>query len=399
MNISISSPGGSRGHEAQISFAKSGEDGASSRRLLRFQGATGSRPSVTRHPSPLPRRSEAKAFPAIIHHPSSIIHRSDRRAFTMIEIAISLAVIGIALVAIVGVLPLGMSVQRENREGTIINQDATVLMEAIRNGARGMNDLTNYVYAITNYWTEYDNKSNYVAGNNGANGVNNGYSYPTTTIAPGYVTPSGTFTALATTISNGTNIVGLLSTPEFTDKNGAPINNFLAGNFYSNHIVAYVRSISGPAVEKPPQDNQILQEDTFSYRVLCVNAPVASYTAPLWLKQSYNAGDTVSYILNGQITYWQAVVAFETFDNKTLPPQSGDEPSFSIRWVRAAYPEQLAQNLHELRLTFLWPQQPNGKLGTGRQTYRTLVAGQMTTNAIFGPMLYFYQPQSFAITK
>ncbi len=77
-------------------------------------------------------------------------------AFTMIEIAICLAIIGIALVAIVGVLPLGMNVQRENREGTIINQDATVLLEAIRNGARGMNDLTNYVYAITNYWTLYE---------------------------------------------------------------------------------------------------------------------------------------------------------------------------------------------------------------------------------------------------
>ena len=71
----------------------------------------------------------------------------------MIEIAICLAIIGIALVAIVGVLPLGMSVQRENREGTIINQDATVLLEAVRTGARGMDDLTNYVYAVTNYWT------------------------------------------------------------------------------------------------------------------------------------------------------------------------------------------------------------------------------------------------------
>ena len=61
--------------------------------------------------------------------------------------------------------------------------------------------------------------------------------------------------------------------------------------------------------------------------------------------------------------------------------------------------EQLAANLHELRLTFLWPQQPNGSLGNGRQTFRTLVAGQMTTNVFAGNILYFYQPQSFAITK
>ncbi len=58
-------------------------------------------------------------------------------AFTMVEIAISLAIIGIALVAIIGVLPLGMNVQKDNREETIINQDATVLLEAIRSGARG----------------------------------------------------------------------------------------------------------------------------------------------------------------------------------------------------------------------------------------------------------------------
>jgi type II secretory pathway pseudopilin PulG len=72
----------------------------------------------------------------------------------MIEIAISLAVIGFALVAIIGVLPLGMEVQKENREETIINQDATMFMEAIRNGAQGMDDLTNYVYAITNFVTD-----------------------------------------------------------------------------------------------------------------------------------------------------------------------------------------------------------------------------------------------------
>src|ERR1700733_13412463 len=87
-------------------------------------------------------------------------------AFTMVEIAISLAVIGVALVAIIGVLPLGMNVQRDNREGTIINQDATVFMDAISKGARGLNDLTNYVYAITNYWT---NVTAHISGTNGYN--------------------------------------------------------------------------------------------------------------------------------------------------------------------------------------------------------------------------------------
>src|SRR5439155_14470507 len=64
-------------------------------------------------------------------------------AFTMIEIAICLAVIGFALTAIIGVLPLGMNVQRENREETVVNQDASVFLNAIRNGELGLDDLTN----------------------------------------------------------------------------------------------------------------------------------------------------------------------------------------------------------------------------------------------------------------
>src|ERR1017187_8341595 len=78
------------------------------------------------------------------------------RAFTMVEIAISLAIIGFAMVAIIGVLPIGMTVQKDNREETVINQDATVFMNAIRNGARGLDDLTNYVTAITNDVWRYD---------------------------------------------------------------------------------------------------------------------------------------------------------------------------------------------------------------------------------------------------
>ena len=61
--------------------------------------------------------------------------RRDASAFTMIEIAISLAIIGFALVAIVGVLPAGLNVQKENREETILNQDGPFLLEAIRSGA------------------------------------------------------------------------------------------------------------------------------------------------------------------------------------------------------------------------------------------------------------------------
>src|SRR5258708_308441 len=81
---------------------------------------------------------------------------ASRGGFTMVEIAISLAVIGFALVAIIGILPTGMQVQRENREETVIAQDAMVLMDAIRNGAQGMDDLTNYVQSIAVTVSPYD---------------------------------------------------------------------------------------------------------------------------------------------------------------------------------------------------------------------------------------------------
>jgi prepilin-type N-terminal cleavage/methylation domain-containing protein len=255
--------------------------------------------------------------------------RAAQSAFTMVEIAISLAIIGIALVAIIGVLPLGMNVQRDNREQTVINQDATVFMDAISKGAQHLDDLTNYVYAITNYWTNVTTTAS------GANG----YTYTGSYI---YNSPTPLFP-----ITSGYAIIGLLGTPQLTDLNLDPTNNLFNGG-YSNHVVAYVRSLSGAAVEKPPQDNDIIQADAFGYRLLCVNA----------------------------------AVAVDTMDT-------------NLASLNAPYGRQLAANLHEMRLTFLWPTLPNGGYGKGRQTYRATVAGQILQTNFAGQTLYFFQPQSF----
>ena len=141
--------------------------------------------------------------------------------------------------------------------------------------------------------------------------------------------------------SNGARIVGVMSTPQFTDFAGKALA-FPPLNGYSNHVLAYVRSISGLAAEKPPQNNQIMRDDTFAYRVYCVNA----------------------------------AVAFDT--NSPL----------------AGFSKQLNGNLHELRMTFLWPQLPNGKVGTGRQTFRTSVAGQLAQDTN-DPVLFYYRSQYF----
>jgi prepilin-type N-terminal cleavage/methylation domain-containing protein len=247
--------------------------------------------------------------------------RGGLAGFTMIEIAICLAIIGIALVAIIGVLPLGMRTQRDNREETIINQDASILLEAIRNGSVGQNDLTNYVYAITNYRAYFPGKNQ-----------------PAVNDSP----PPGT-----NYFPDGAHIVGMLTTPQFVDTNLLPIDQVFNGG-YSNHIVAFVRSMSGYAVEKPPQNNEILVEDSLTYRVYCVNEPLAL--------------DTNAYV-------------------NPVP-----------------YNAEMVNNLHELRLRFIYPTLPNGGPGNFTKTYRTQVAGRVAsiTNQI--PCLYFYQPQNYTNT-
>ena len=230
----------------------------------------------------------------------------------MVEIAISLAIIGIALVAILGVLPIGMNMQRDNREKTVINQDAAVMLEAIRVGARGPDDLTNYVFMITNTYA-------HVAYSN---------------------------------FTSGARIVGLLGTPEFVD---ADFQSTIPANAArSNRMVAFTYSLSGPAVEKPPQlIGSLIRQSSFSYGLVCENVPV-----PMDPNAVTNSDST--------------------------------------------YGAQLAANLHEIRLTFLWPllpdsQPPKFHHGTGNQTYRALVAGRqiLDTNTMPGVNLYFFQSQTF----
>jgi prepilin-type N-terminal cleavage/methylation domain-containing protein len=88
---------------------------------------------------------------------SSVPRCAHRHGFTLVEIALCIAIIGFALVAIIGVLPTGMRVQQENREDTLINQDAQYLIEAIRSGVTGpaAGVLLSYVdqvqFGTTNY--------------------------------------------------------------------------------------------------------------------------------------------------------------------------------------------------------------------------------------------------------
>ena len=268
--------------------------------------------SVPLRASGLPRRSLAKA------------------GFTLVEIALSLAIIGFALVAIIGVLPTGLNVQRDNREETIIVHDANYFMDAIRNGARGLDDLTNSIIRIRNDWTTYNTNNTPWAK------VESNYDEYTKTNFT--VTSSASPTDFS--LTNGYRIIGLLGRPKFEDV-GAP-------NLRSNHVVVYMHALSGAASEKFPVDNPNVLDLAFNYRMIVEVQPVP--VNPVRLTGYSTAAET----------------------NAAL--------------ARAFVREIEQANLCELRLIFRWPLQVNGTTGNGRQVFRTMTGGQLVrTNAVGEP--------------
>ena len=119
--------------------------------------------------------------------------------------------------------------------------------------------------------------------------------------------------------------------------------------------MAYVRSLSGAASEKFPQNNASMQDLAFSYRM---------------------SAEVTPYGLN--------------YDASLANPLMAN----------------LQNNLHNVRLTFRWPLRSKGQVGQGGQSYRTLVGGilQETNEPGFlrsspsasSPYdLYFFQPRTY----
>ena len=173
-------------------------------------------------------------------------------AFTMVEIALALAIIGFALVAIIGVLPFGLNVQRQNREETIITQESGYFMDALRNGRRGLEELTNRVISITNYWTRWDTNA-FPWTVDGAG--NDGY-----TLLGSRVTSTNSVADNTFNLIDGYRIISLLGRPKFEYIGGTILR--------SNHVVALVRAIAGSATEKNPQQDTNVLNLGFNYRML-----------------------------------------------------------------------------------------------------------------------------------
>jgi type II secretory pathway pseudopilin PulG len=145
-------------------------------------------------------------------------HAAGEHGFTMVEIAIALGVIAFALVAIIGILPTGLQVQRDNRAETIVNQDATFWLDAIKGGTRGADDLVNHVERIDIH-----------------------YNFDDPNLPETVVTHTG--------FRYGWEIIGLLTIPAWTNA----------------EVYASVWSISGSAAEMEPNAND--RAVAFKYRL------------------------------------------------------------------------------------------------------------------------------------
>jgi hypothetical protein len=116
----------------------------------------------------------------------------------------------------------------------------------------------------------------------------------------------------------------------------------------TNYVTAYMRAISGNASEKPPQTDANIRDLAFAYRLTAELTP-------------YAAGDAA-------------------FTGTNLVANN------------------LQKSLYELRLTFRWPLFPNGSIGNGKLTFRTLASGSLLRVPIGGVAdCYFIQPSTFVV--
>ncbi len=246
----------------------------------------------------------------------------------MTEIALCIAVIGIALVAIIGVLPSGLTVQKQNREDTLVAQDSQFLTESIRSGSIGISDLTNRVDFI--HWrrmsaTPAEQGDEYYRGPNFTDAL------------PGTSIP----------ITDAWQILALLSVPRFESK--------LVGRnvvLIENEITAQFRSLNSPFTEK-------------SYRDGAGNLPDPTrFTTAL------------RYLVNVEAV---SAVTRPTPTTNAFPNPVDYAVAFNQQL-------QLDQSLSDLRLTFQWPVYRVGtefRVGGSRRTFRTQVFGNrqiLTTN-------------------
>ena len=171
-----------------------------------------------------------------------------RAGFTMVEIALSIAIVALAMVALIGVLPSGLQVQRDNREETIVHQDGTYLLEVLQGSAGGLDDLVNHVEEITriSHNAATDRTTRLVA------------------VHPSRANPANPPPDLI--LDDARTILGLLSTPAIYE---SPDGDDAFPVWIRSRTRVLMRSISGNASSRPqssvPQPDPAFRETAFTY--------------------------------------------------------------------------------------------------------------------------------------
>lgn len=273
--------------------------------------------------------------------------KGPRRAdgFTMVELAMCIGIVAFAMVAILGVLPLGLGVQKQNREETIVEQEGPLWVDLIRRGGVGWDEVTNYVdYVVVEHTP--------VTGSGGSRTY--GFRGPFYPVANPVPAPG----ALLTTPGD---IVSLLSIPRF---------EAFRGIIYSNRITAVCRSFSGDlnsqirptgAVGFQPAERQL--DDALRYQMQVDLTPAVQL--PSLAGTLTNAQSMTGIQLGG---YLNAI----RLDTNLITVLSSPEERLSSR-------DALSGIVYNLRLTFRWPVFRVGNevsVGPGQRVFSAQIIGK-----------------------
>ncbi|MBU6399022.1 MAG: hypothetical protein KGS61_01765 [Verrucomicrobia bacterium] len=188
----------------------------------------------------------------------------------MVEIALCLAIVGFALVAIIGVLPTGLQVQRENNLDTVVNQEGMYFLEAIRSGSQGLDELMRYVDGVRSYSSNR---------------------------APLAMMPPAL---------NGRVIIGLLSRPYATNvakvraitgsaaEKSVALTNFSFGYLLTTQVIPLTNAFAAPALTDPYvyAEAQVLSSNAYQL-VLTLQWPLLPDGPTVGGLPQWRAGDNV----------------------------------------------------------------------------------------------------------
>ncbi|MBN8246959.1 MAG: type II secretion system protein [Verrucomicrobia bacterium] len=278
--------------------------------------------------------------------------RRRQAGFTMVELALCIGIIAFAMVAIMGVLPSGLSVQKQNREDTIMDQEGAQWINILKNGHGGWGDLTNYL-------------DNIVVERRMAVGLQSGSA-----VTYGFRGRffNETIQNPITNLSSASLIVSLLSLPKLEAD---------SGEVFSNRVTAVVRAMAGsqnaqirPTLDPGFEPSSAQLDDAFRYQMEVELTPVASNPSLDMTAEdpSFTNLFTLESIQSGG---W--LNAYRLDPDNVLQVFKG-------RGVNRSDVDPLAATLYDLKLTFRWPVFKVGneyRVGAGSRTFRTQLAGRL----------------------